>query len=116
MRTNVASLRRAIFAGTLPVNLYGTILSPEGVVEGKLQSALSVPGRNGNFLNVVITPPRRFCPWSAGMVIHMSAASNRMDQIDVEGVTRACVLNVEEKTFPDMQLPIRANVVAAPSW
>lgn len=103
-----------LFEGGMPVHLNCTILNPGGI-EGFITSVVWVPAQNGAFLRVMVSPPRRFWPWSAGMGIHISATATPREPIDAEGVLKVRIVSVHEGTHSDIELPIMASVVLPPS-
>lgn len=103
-----------LFEGAISIHFNVTILNPAGI-EGMVEQIVWEPGQNGQFLRVVVTPPHRFWPWTAGMGIHLSAVGIPSNQVEVEGMLRVRILSVHEKTFSDIGLPIKANVVPPPA-
>lgn len=103
-----------MFHGGMPVNLNVTILNPGGV-QGHVQSIWWMPGLNGEMLNVDVSAPKRFWPWAAGMGIHLSVQVIPKRPTEVEGVLKIRIVSSHERTYSDVDLPIKATVVQPPA-
>lgn len=104
-----------IYLEGLPVILNVTILNPGGA-EGRVENVTWVEGKNAEYLKVMVTPPRRFWPWAAGMGIHLSAVAREIPQegVTADGVLRVRVASVHKRWYSDIALPIRADIVPKP--
>lgn len=106
-----------IYPGALPVMLNVTVLNPGGA-EGRLENVTWVGGKNAKYLKVMVTPPRRFWPWAAGMGIHLSAVAGagglKQERLVANGVLKVRVASIHKGWYSDIELPIRADIVHTP--
>lgn len=102
-----------LFRGALPVTLNVTVLNPGGV-QGRVEDIVWRNGVNGEYLQVKVTPPRRFWPWAAGMGIHISVKGDPKFNMHAEGTLHIRVVSVHELTHSDIQLPIKVDVIPTP--
>lgn len=116
-----------LFPGSAPAVVNVTVLNLGGV-KGAITSISWAPGPGGELLAVAASLPDRFWPWAAGLGVHIrvadgggasaAAAAALADLADTptvaSGVLRLTVTSVIEGTVSRVELPIRADVVAAP--
>lgn len=98
----------------MPVHLNVTIFNPGGV-QGAVVNVEWLPGLNGDHIHVNVTVPVRFWPWAAGMGIHLSARLAPSEPVIAQGILRARVVSVSQKTHSDIELPITVRVAPTPA-
>ncbi|GAB0489090.1 hypothetical protein MMPV_000306 [Pyropia vietnamensis] len=115
-----------LFPGSAPTVVNVTVLNLGGV-KGAITSIAWAPGPGGELLAVAASLPDRFWPWAAGLGVHIqvadrgssAAAATALGNLAAtptvaSGVLRLTVASVVEGTASAVELPIRADVVAAP--
>lgn len=108
---------QGLYVGGLTVTVNVTVLNPGGA-EGRVENVTWVRGRNGQYLDVQVTPPVRFWPWAAGMGVHLTAVSGEGEilqrKVTAEGVLKVRIASIHKRWHSDIELPIRADIIPTP--
>ena len=89
-----------------------SILNSAGV-NGRVADVTWMPFTNGDMLEVAVSLPERFWPWSAGLGIHLRAIGDDVEDVKiVEG--KFIVTVITNDAHSSVELPVRTEIVPRP--